>query len=567
MKKLKRIASALLSVTMLTTVLAGSNFTLQADAASSYPTKLSTILNGWSGRLQTEQQKFPNGKYWNNYNASNNKNYSSTPCNHNRDGKTHCNQILMHNPINQNHTRIQYDLYDSICYCSQCAGFTRQLAQDIWGTVSFVQYRLEKSGNTNGYINYNYGGKKLYEPQIGDQVRLFSDSSGKQGHSIFITGISGNQITFADCNGDLNTCKIAWNKKTTLNYETNTTVSVTKSFLRNNAVYIERPIIQGDLNLNGKIDSNDYTLFQNSYIQNGNPITNASLTEYDINGDLRLGEEDLREMNTYINKSTADGYILGTGGSITFYDRRRVMSDCFLRNNGIYKKLDSSTVSFIGTFSVYTESFTVPSNAYNAAEGKSYKVTAIGNPSDRQPGSYISTLTSITIPSTVTTIKRFAFSDLNGANTTTVTFSGTPSLTTIEREAFYGCDKLTSLDLSKCNKLTSIGSQAFSLCPYLFVTFPYVASGSSQPTPTLGTSGSSYGAFFDVTRTSSTPLRTLFVNNTSSYRTIVLWDSDITMWRENKLSIMATGKVRIKDRNGNTIATKTSAQLEQISPR
>ncbi len=66
-------------------------------------------------------------------------------------------------------------------------------------------------------------------------------------------------------------------------------------------------------------------------------------------------------------------------------------------------------------------------------------------------------LTSITIPSSVTSIGVEAFSDASGL--TTVTFAGTSQLTSIGNYAFYGTSSLTSITIP--SSVTSIGAGAF----------------------------------------------------------------------------------------------------------
>lgn len=69
----------------------------------------------------------------------------------------------------------------------------------------------------NDFFNIDTRGQKYTDPQIGDQVRLefpVKGSNESAVHSIFITKISGNYITFADCNSELGDCKIRWNATT-----------------------------------------------------------------------------------------------------------------------------------------------------------------------------------------------------------------------------------------------------------------------------------------------------------------------------------------------------------------
>ena len=74
-------------------------------------------------------------------------------------------------------------------------------------------------------------------------------------------------------------------------------------------------------------------------------------------------------------------------------------------------------------------------------------------------------LTSISLPSSLTSIGSFAFGYCGGL--TSVDLSGCTSLTSIGNEAFYNCSRLTSVDLNGCTSLTSIGDSAFNFCSRL----------------------------------------------------------------------------------------------------
>ncbi|MEG1752267.1 MAG: leucine-rich repeat domain-containing protein, partial [Clostridia bacterium] len=70
-------------------------------------------------------------------------------------------------------------------------------------------------------------------------------------------------------------------------------------------------------------------------------------------------------------------------------------------------------------------------------------------------------LTSITIPSSVTSIGSWAFSGCTSLTSITIP----SSVTSIGRYAFYGCTSLTSITIP--SKVTSIGDSAFKGCTSL----------------------------------------------------------------------------------------------------
>lgn len=119
------------------------------------------------------QSKFPNNAFWNHPGKGNSPDgYSWTPCKHSKHdyyGKCGCNSY--NNAI-------------------QCMGFAYKLANDVYGT------------NARNWAKvYNLNSLKP-----GDIIRYHYN-----GHSIFVTGVSGNTVTYGECLGDSG-CKIRWNR-------------------------------------------------------------------------------------------------------------------------------------------------------------------------------------------------------------------------------------------------------------------------------------------------------------------------------------------------------------------
>ena len=117
-----------------------------------------------------------------------------------------------------------------------------------------------------------------------------------------------------------------------------------------------------------------------------------------------------------------------------------------------YKNSDGTTVSVTYNRSnPYTGSVVIPSTVTYSG---TYSVTSIGSFAFNG----CTGLTSVTIPNSVTSIGECAFRDCTGLTSVTI-----PNLvTSIESNAFDGCTGLTSVTIP--NSVTSIGSYAFNDC-------------------------------------------------------------------------------------------------------
>ena len=97
-------------------------------------------------------------------------------------------------------------------------------------------------------------------------------------------------------------------------------------------------------------------------------------------------------------------------------------------------------------------------------EGNTYTVTAIANGTSSTGVFYNSGITSITFPSSLTSIGGSAFYRCSGL-TGELNLGECTSLTSIGSNAFYRCSGLTGeLNLGECTSLTSIGDYAFYRC-------------------------------------------------------------------------------------------------------
>ena len=100
-------------------------------------------------------------------------------------------------------------------------------------------------------------------------------------------------------------------------------------------------------------------------------------------------------------------------------------------------------------------------------EGNTYTVTAIANGTSSTGVFYNSGITSVTFPSSLTSIGDYAFYRCSGL-TGALNLGECTSLTSIGDWAFQNCRGLTGeLDLSNCTSLTSIGNVAFRDCSKL----------------------------------------------------------------------------------------------------
>ncbi len=134
--------------------------------------------------LSDLMKKFPDGKYWNHVGS-----YENNP-----DGWTDipCPHVLVEGG--------EYDYYVGIGYCNefggdvQCVGFANRLIYEAYGTESYEQWETTSLDNL----------------KPGDVIRYKMDM-----HTIFVTSVDGEKVTYSDCNGNFSDCQIKWNQNTT----------------------------------------------------------------------------------------------------------------------------------------------------------------------------------------------------------------------------------------------------------------------------------------------------------------------------------------------------------------
>ena len=139
--------------------------------------------------LSQLKAKFPHGKYWNHIGSKkNNPNgWTNKPCTHHGVKGSGCS-------------------YDGSCGCNatssshqaiQCAGYAYKVGLDAFGTDP----KTWKTYTGSSAKNYLYNNLKA-----GDLIRYKND-----GHSIYVTAVSGNTVTYTHCNVD-GRCKIEWGR-------------------------------------------------------------------------------------------------------------------------------------------------------------------------------------------------------------------------------------------------------------------------------------------------------------------------------------------------------------------
>jgi len=160
-----------------------------------YAVKVENGMTGtFSEKIAALKAKFPHGKYWSHTPG---KSYSmdstsSTPCSHHAgscgwSGNCGCNSFFEK--------------------AIQCHGFAVKLGYDVFGTDPYLSWTKIYSAD---------------DIRPGDMVRHRNN-----GHTIFITGISKDTFTYADCNTD-GKCGIRWN------------VTISRSTLKSTFTYVWR---------------------------------------------------------------------------------------------------------------------------------------------------------------------------------------------------------------------------------------------------------------------------------------------------------------------------------------
>ncbi len=155
--------------------------------------------------LDELKAKFPQGKYWNHLTNSNHNNngYAGMCTNKNctnPDGWT-SSACATHSATVTTSGKYDCNYFDG---AAQCLGFALKLANDAYG---------ESARNWDYVTNVN-------TVKAGDVITYMKTTSNPSGHTVFVTGVSGDKVYFGECNYSAR-CKIDWNRSLSKSQFTN----------------------------------------------------------------------------------------------------------------------------------------------------------------------------------------------------------------------------------------------------------------------------------------------------------------------------------------------------------
>lgn len=143
---------------------------------SAVPVTFEAVAGDTMTTLNTLVKQFPHGKYWNHVGKSNNPDgVTSTAC-------------ASHSRCHWGINRCNCNSFDNAI---QCMGYAHKISYEITGVYPRNNYQKIRT-------------LKASDLRVGDIIRYRWD-----GHSICVTGVSGNKISFTDCNY-IGRCQIRW---------------------------------------------------------------------------------------------------------------------------------------------------------------------------------------------------------------------------------------------------------------------------------------------------------------------------------------------------------------------
>ena len=184
-------------------------------------------------------EMFPDEKYWNHVGSYENNpdGWTDTPCPH----------ILIDSGLG-------YDYYVGLGECNefggdvQCVGFVNRLIYEAYGMENYLSWEEKYD---------------LEDVKPGDVIRFLYDM-----HTIMVTSVDGDLITYGECNGNLSDCQIKWNVQKTKDeiyesftalYSAPTALSVpfpNHSTISAESIYIKNSV---DIKAIGEGGSEEYT--------------------------------------------------------------------------------------------------------------------------------------------------------------------------------------------------------------------------------------------------------------------------------------------------------------------
>lgn len=587
---------------MSTAITAGSTLAVGiTGSAANSDYSVQEFKNNWNSIIRAEQQKYPqtvNGQqcYWNGHDL---ESYTMQACDHQTNNMNNCNTMAQEDVIDSSTYKRTSDLaFDGFNFKSQdyncCMAFARKLQYDVFGIKDMV-----RCYTTNGIYSLPDGTKMLYYPQPGDIIRFDKNESDPEhfpGHSVFVSDVSSDYqtISFGQCNAH-DTCAIEWDSTTYGLANDN----IDLGYIRRYATYFERPMIEGDINLDGEIDIRDANIFKNTIMSDGSTYYDCPLAMYDVSHDGKVDISDFYDI--YYGRSYSPHYYNSKCSVRTDWQECH-FKDSFCDNGLFYIKTGTDTVSFVGTLDSTQTYVTVPSTARDRKTDKIYTVTEIGAESDREPRtSYIRHIQTLTIPTTVT---KFVKKALYSCNISTLNIPVGSQLQTIDEEAF-AYSRLYQVSFSNAESLTSVGNYAFTGClslrdfiaPYSLCTIGKEAFANCNNMLSFSTYGDNSGncnlrriedeAFKGCTKLEVVEIKNnlryviylgtdkgifdsscrskLYLPNTTSVAGVVHFrNSDIKLFQDGKMTLFA-GKYRIYGENNRLLVNKSSTSFDKVT--
>ncbi len=302
---MKRILAILLAMAMLATAMP-----LWSVSAASGGLTLSQL-----------KEKYPHGAYWNHTGKTNKPgSYTWSPCLHHGtcayDGSCGCNS------------------YDGSAI--QCMGFAYQLASLAYDCDPRNEWKTNQSTSA------------LNSLKAGDIVRYKNGT-----HSIFVTAVSGDTVTYADCNSDLH-CQIKWNQTIT-KAEIKSTFTYVKAAPNAMGADTKTPVLtimysaNGGAISSGEITAYRYTVtdMEGVNMRAGAGTSNKVLTALSCGTVFTVKKGETKTANGYTwGKTTVDGT---TGWVVisSFVKKTATLREgnYYLNDSIVYKNSDNTPLT------------------------------------------------------------------------------------------------------------------------------------------------------------------------------------------------------------------------------